>query len=64
MTTEIFVHECPVCPHDLAHHDGLGCTEPAIDGLLCLCPVAMDMPESTPSQGVYWNKDWNKEEGK
>ena len=62
MTMKILKHECPVCPHDLAIHDGIGCTEPAADGLVCQCPVAMEMPSSTPSHGLNWGKDWNKED--
>lgn len=51
---------CPVCPHEVGDHDGVGCTGDYVDahGLdaPCPCPAAQDMPDRPLSRGVFWPK--------
>ena len=46
---------CPVCPHPVDVHDGMGCTQD-VDGVICVCPVSQNMPGAELSQGVHWRK--------
>ena len=47
---------CPVCPHPVKYHDGIGCTsdQAGSNGLQsCPCPVAQDMPDKPLTAGVH-----------
>ena len=47
--------ECPVCPHPVKVHDGVGCTA-SVDGSMCVCPIAQDMPGSPLTKGTLWKE--------
>ena len=46
---------CPVCPHQIKYHDGVGCTDEQAgnDGAPCPCPVSQSMPGRPLEPGIF-----------